>query len=254
MRLDNSSKLYIFTTSELPDPYVNVLAHSLRNFALVEVCFVRIKEPDVNEDDVRISRIQQKIYARLEELAKERLDDDGVPLIDAAGRVVYNECLEKLDNIRVVSNVIPLLDLDRQLTEFTAAGRPLFDVTALSKQRLMDVVALLLSRGCSDVYTFYLKKSPSHNESDLIHALTVNEYTYASIAESRHIETARRRMVARTLTFRSIVWITLAIAIAVAVVQALFPEGWPQSVVTVAATATSIAAWLYFFRRDTTGS
>ncbi|MBD2898406.1 hypothetical protein amrb99_73760 [Actinomadura sp. RB99] len=252
MPLDRSNRLYIFASSDRPDPYVNVLVHALSTYPLVEVRFIGIREHEYSNEQVdgRVNATLTAVYARLEELASGLSGEDYSPSVDMNGRALYRTCLEKLEDVQVGASVISWPELDQRLGRLAAHGRPMFDVTTLKKNLLMDVVALLLSRDCSDVFNFELLKAPNYDERDLIHALRPNEYKYRSIAESRHIEAARRRMVSRSMTFRSIAWLTLAITGIVAAVQIFFPNGWGQAAVTVIATATSIAAWLYFFRRE----
>ncbi|WP_155884640.1 hypothetical protein [Actinomadura flavalba] len=209
-----------------------------------------IKEDEYANEQIRISATQGAIYRRLEELARKPSTDTTDTSINTKDRAVYEKCLEKLDSIEVIATVVSWPDLDRKLTDLMSTGRPMFDVTTLKKNLLVDVTALLLSRGFSDVYSFELMKDPSYNDGDLIHALGDADYRYRSLAESRHVETARRRMVSRSFRFRTVAWLTLAITIIVASVQAFFPHGWAQSTVTVIATVASIVGWLYFFRRD----
>jgi hypothetical protein len=213
---------------------------------------VGIKEHEYSNEQIsqRISAILATIYATFDSLAHGYYSDSGNPTIELEWRSTYRSCMEKLEGTPTTTMVVQWSELDKELGNWVTSGRSRFDVTTLKKNLLIDVVALLLARGCTEVYSFELLKTPNYDDRDLIHALTPNEYRYRSIAESRHVEAARRRMVSRSLTFRSIVWVTVAIGLLVIAVQILFPRSWIQSMVVSTATATSIAAWLYAFRRD----
>lgn len=250
--LDNESRLYILVTSDRPDPYINVITHALLHSPPAEIRFVGIKEHEYSNEQVdqQVSATLAAIFKMFDSLAHGQYVDPDNPVIEADWCSTYKSCMEKLENTPTTTMVVQWSELDKELGNWVAAGRPKFDVTTLKKNLLIDVVALLLARGCTEVYSFELLKKPTYDDRDLIHALTPNQYKYRGIAESRHVETARRRMVSRSLTFRSIAWLTIAIGIFVIAVQILFPRSWIQSMVVSTATATSIAAWLYAFRRD----
>ncbi|GAA0970836.1 hypothetical protein GCM10009555_020460 [Acrocarpospora macrocephala] len=242
----DGQELYIFVTSARPDPYVNVLAHVLRTRPISSVHYISIREHGYSAEQVndRLISITAGIHAYLHSL-RDRLAADDKP-----AAAVYEKCLDKLDSISTSNEVIPWVELDEKLKIFSTTGSSIFDVTSLKKNLLVDVVSLLLSRGCIRVYNFELLKSPNYDESDLIHALDESEFTYRSLGDSRHVEIARKRMLANFLTLRQLSFVTAGVALSVLVIQAFFGSTWLQTFVTVLGTATSIAGFLFFIIRN----
>ncbi len=69
------------------------------------------------------------------------------------------------------SVVIPIQELDERLRRFAATGQCIFDVSALKKNLLVDVVATLLSLQYSEVYSFELLQRQVYGPEDLYHGL-----------------------------------------------------------------------------------
>jgi hypothetical protein len=221
-----------------------VLAHVLRTRQVSSVHYVLIAEHQYSTEQVtdRLTSIVAGIHKHLNEL-RDRLADAS----DSKSEI-YDQCLDRLDSIPVTTQVIPWSDLAEKLDEFSATAA-VFDVTTLKKNLLVDVVALLLSRGRAGVYSFELMKVPTYGEADLIHALSSAEFTYRSLGDSRHMQLAQKRMLANLLTIRTVLTISAAIGAFVLVVQIFFASTWLQTIVTVAGTATSIAGFLFLLLR-----
>jgi hypothetical protein len=249
---DRALRFYIFVTSDRPDPYVNVLVYALRSHPISEVHFVAIKEHNYSNEEMvdRLGGIAASVQTRLEELSQGRYGEAVSSHIDAGWIRTYEECVEKLERIPVTKLVISWVELDSKLAKFISNGQSMFDVTTLKKNLLVDVVVLLLSRGCVDVYSFELMSAPQYNEHGLIHMLSPSDYTYRVLAESRHVDSAKKRMISRTIDFRALILLTVVIALVVVLVQVFTPNTWLQTIVIIVANATSIAAWLFGFRRN----
>ena len=267
-RNQDRRRLYIFVTSRNPDPYVNVIVHSVQNFRLDKICFVSVVEHGyVTESDgetQRLRAVTAEIDRRLVELSDGRYT--GIKLldgsvrerrIDESSRVLYKSCVEKLERIENANLVISWTDLSEKLKEFSSDENAVFDVTALKKNLLVDVVVLLLSRGCSRVFDFeILRRGVFYDERDLIHSLKPSnnvsrgDYLYRNLAENSHVKLAVKRMVARSMTFRQLVVVTALVTVIVSVIQVSFPSSWAQTAVTIFATVAAIAGWLFLLRRD----
>lgn len=267
-QLEDARRLYIFVTSRNPDPYVNVIVHAVENFGLEKICFVSVVEHDyLAESDgetQRLRAVTAEIDRRLVELSGGKYT--GVPLpdgpvqsstIDEESRQRYTNCVEKLERIEDTTLVIPWIDLSKKLMEFSSDVGAVFDVTALKKNLLVDVVVLLLSRGCSRVFDFeILRREVFHDQRDLIHSLRPSnnvsrgDYLYRNLAENDHVKQAIKRMVARSMTFRQLVIVTALVAVVVSAVQISFPSSWAQTLVTIVATVAAIAGWLFLLQRD----
>jgi hypothetical protein len=258
-----ADRLYVFVTSALPDPYVNVLIYALHHFDLSHIYFVSVAEHGYIDEDAdenkRLRDIVTDVDKMLEELSdgkyKSRTKKTSIP-IPPASAADYRACQAKWDLLENTSIVIPWRDLDKKLTEFARNGRAVFDVTALKKNLLVDVTVLLLSRGCERIFEFEILKERSYDDRDLIHALkeednaTNGSYVYRNLTKTDYLTIARRRMVARSITFRNLILLTAAVGAIVLVVQILYPSSWAETVVLIASTTAAISAWLYLLRRN----
>jgi len=247
--------LYLVATSERPDPYINTLVHTL-SLGVSSVTIVVIGEheyPDEHEESLA-STVLANISTQLRSLAAGRyLSDVGQPgrtnhiSIDEDDARVYARCLDHLNQHSVTSVVIPLYDLDDRLKGFTSSGPCIFDVSALKKKLLVDVVALLLSRGFSEVYSFELLKSPTYDQRDLIHALRRDEYLYRNLTDSTPVRKALERVTSRYVRFRTMVRVTLILLFLVGVPQILFADSWLTRVFGSLSAVASIASFLFLF-------
>jgi len=95
-------ELYIFVTSERPDPYVNVLALLLPDSHISAVHLVAIKEHEYAGEQLegRLGSITSRIHDRLEDLS--RLCAQENPYWSAR----YTATLNKLDSISTRNDVI----------------------------------------------------------------------------------------------------------------------------------------------------
>ena len=247
-------QLYIFVTSPRADPYVNVLMYLLRNRSVSAIHYVALVEHDYTSEQMeeRLSDIEAKVGILLDQLAEGFYGDREIEL-DPDWATAYRECRIKLDRISVQRLPISWDDLDRELRGFLSNSPAMFDVTTLKKNLLVDVVALLLSRGWTEIFSFELvtSRQPEYDERGLIHALGPNGFRYRSLAESKHVEMARSRIVSRSMTFRTVLIITASIALIVFIIQLFFANTVLESGILALASIAAIAGWLYpLIRKD----
>ena len=247
-------ELYIFVTSPRPDPYVNVLMYLVRNHPVSAINYVALIEHDYTSEQMaeRLSDIEEKVGHLLDELARGLYAGQTIGL-DQAWSNAYRECRDKLDRIPVQRLSIPWDDLDSELLRFLANSPVMFDVTTLKKNLLVDVVALLLSRGWTNIYSFELITSgqPRYDDKGLIHALGPIGFRYRSLAESKHIQKARSRIVARSVTFRTLFIVTGIVAFTVFMIELFFANTILASSILALATIASIVGALFpLVRKD----
>jgi hypothetical protein len=240
-------ELYIFVTAQRADPYVNVLTYLLRNRTVSAIHYVALIEHGYTTEqmEARLIDIEAGVGILLGQLAEGRYGDREIDLaLDWVS--VYRECKTELNSISVERLPISWDDLDNALREFLSDGPVMFDVTTLKKNLLVDVVALLLSRGWTDIRTFELVTShqPKFDEQGLIHALG-NRFSYRNLADSKHVEKARSRIVSNSLTFRTVLIITAGVALVVFIIQLFFANTALESGILALATVAAIAAWLF---------
>ena len=246
-------ELYIFVTAARPDPYINVLVHVLRQYAVSAVHYVAVIEHDYTTEQMeeRLSDIETNVGILLNQLSDGFYDDRSIE-VEPGWILVYKECRDKLDRIPVQRVSVPWNDLDARLKKFISGSRVMFDVTTLKKNLLVDVTALLLSRGFTELFSFEVITSgpPKFDEFGLIHALSPNGYRYRSLAESKHVERARNRLVAHSVTFRTLLLVTCAVGLAVLTIQVFFSNTILESIIVALATIAAIAGLLSTLLRD----
>jgi hypothetical protein len=247
-------ELYIFVTSPRADPYVNVLMHLLRNPSVSAVHFIALIEHEYTGEqmDERLSDIEANIGILLDQLTKGFYGDRKIEL-DPAWAAAYRECRIKLDRISVQRLSVSWDDLDEELQRFISNSQVMFDVTTLKKNLLVDVFALLLSRGWTEIFNFELVTSgePRYDERGLIHALGPTGFHYRSLAESKHVEKARSRIISRSITFRTVLMITAGVAIVVLTIQLFFANTVLESGILATATVAAIVGCLIpLIRKD----
>ncbi|GGM74824.1 hypothetical protein GCM10010106_21630 [Thermopolyspora flexuosa] len=138
----------------------------------------------------------------------------------------------------------------RQAKRDRCKGVAFFDVTTLKKHLLVEVVAILLSRGCTRVHSFDLIKAPTHDERDLIHNLKPSVFAYRTLSQSRHIANAQKRMLARSLTLKTLLLITGLVAALVLLVEILFDETWLDQAILTIGTITTIGGFFSLLLRE----
>ena len=171
---------------------------------------------------------------------------------------MYRKCWEKWQHLEHASLVIPYADLDSRLKEFSRDGHGIFDVTALKKNLLLELVVLLLSHNCADIYEFeILRKKRFFNENDLIHSLMTSDevergdYVYRKLTDARYLKIAERRMMAgKLITFRIWVALTVLVGCIILIVQFLVPSYVAETTVAAIAATAAIAGWLVVIRRS----
>jgi hypothetical protein len=245
--MSRASFLYIFVTSDRPDPYINSIAYAVRNYPLREIIFVGIVEHGyVNEGQTRASALAAAVESTLVRLADGRLVDKGKDSrLSVDDAVVYADLISALDTVKVSSIGIPWGELGSQLKIFSRDGTSMFDVTALKKNLLVDVVTLLIADGQKSVFSFELTRKPNYDERDLIHALSERDYVYRCLTDSRHIVAAQRTMLSGSISFRTLSIFTAIIFAGVLLIQFLYPRSSGATVVVGLATATAVATWLH---------
>ena len=240
-------------TAPRADPYVNVLMHLMRNRVITGIHYVALVEHGYTSEQMqeRLSDIDANVGILLDQLSEGCYGSREIQ-IDLAWRDAYRECRMNLDRTRVERFTVSWNDLDAELGRFLQADSIIFDVTTLKKNLLVDVVALLLSRGRTEIFNFeqVTAGQPRFDERGLIHALSPNGFVYRGIAESKHVEKARARFVAKAITFRTALAVTAIVGLAVIIIQIFFANTALESIILAIATVAAISGWLYTFVRD----
>ncbi len=246
------TQLYIFATSVRPDPYVNTIMQWVSAGSIREITIVCVHEHGYPNESAQsqattvLANVQQLLAA----LAAGHYPGSSAPASIASNEAQkYRDCLDKLQYVRMSGVGIRWSELGRRLQQYRGGGSAAFDVTALKKNLLVDAVTLLLSEGESNIFTFELIRPPSYDSRDLFAALSPSDFSYRRLADSDHVDTAMRRMVARSVTFRVVASVTIALVIPVVLVQIFLPNSWLQSIIVGAGAAVSLASWVFSLRQ-----
>jgi hypothetical protein len=209
-------KAYIFTSSPNPDPYVNAICGIESKYGPAAVSFIQLNDGG----DMYPGDIISLVSNRLKEMSRgsyQRRDDTSAD-IPQEGRECYTRLLRALETFGEFRNV-PLGQLDSQLSTLLASGRTVFDVTALRKDYLVDLVALLISRGVKDIGYFHLKKTETRDENDMFHSLNPNTFEYLDVSRSRNVRLASDRISRQSVAVRILFATFTILALAAIVLQ-----------------------------------
>lgn len=166
-----SKSLYLFVTSERPDPYVNAIAHCLANAAVDKVVFVHVRgvvrdiaEPDLSAIALRNVQIQMDRLIHGEYRYFEG---------DSAGAVVDLSTVYSRDELNALKSFygqhlvrdvnwshsqIAYASLRDELRRITRTEpHSLFDVTSVSKSLLGDIIAVAIIENIASLYTMDLR-------------------------------------------------------------------------------------------------
>ncbi|MBI1764795.1 MAG: hypothetical protein HYR56_25575 [Acidobacteria bacterium] len=190
------TKLFIFATSDLPDPYINVIAHCIAYYEnLTQVVLINITEDrgkiESKEDD--LSRLKELISKQLSSLVSGKyLKKKGSQWEELDIEIQPIHCLRYKNLQRIIpdTKVIVYEDLEKEtsiLLNDIDSFAYIFDVTAFLKSYLVDVYTILRFKNVSTIYSFELSNERTFDHKELIHNLTYNKtYDYACLAESSY--------------------------------------------------------------------
>jgi hypothetical protein len=194
--LMKQAKLYIFTTSDVPDPYINVIAHCAANYGnLNQVTLIGITgdRRKVSLERDKLGKLKQNIDTQLDSLTKgkylkkkgkewEELEID----IESADCQTYS----RLKDLSYNSQVLIYQDLEEEIQRFLNtedSALHIFDVTAVLKSYLVDIYTILRFRNVSTIYSFELFNDRSYDHKELIHNQTYKKtYDFICLAESSY--------------------------------------------------------------------
>jgi hypothetical protein len=190
------TKLYIFTTSDIPDPYVNVIGHCVANYTDIDqVILIGITEDrgKVNLEEDKINKLKNNIANQLNSLSNGKyLKKKGKDWeeIDIDIEPVQCETYGRLKNLFFNIKVLIYQDLEKEILGLLNTGNSvehLFDVTAVLKSYLVDIYTILRFQNISTIYSFELFNERFYNQKDLIHNLTYKKtYDFPCLAETSY--------------------------------------------------------------------
>ncbi len=272
-----SRSLYILVTSERPDPYVNAIGHNERQ-SVDKVVFLHVKEfgeksANPSSDDKGISLlISRRVQSLLECLSEgmykffegqrqgETVDiqklysSEKVTLM----KEVYRRCLEIP---RWDYRDVAYFDLKAELVRIKKEEPDsIFDVTAISKKYIGDLLACCLLDGIRNLYTFDSKAQPSFDEpwKMLIHELREDisgqkMYDYTNIIDTPIFRDCSKSILVRTPPIKATITVAILL-LAILIGSRMYfggGNGYMQNAITtleiIAAVAGLLSLYLVFF-------
>jgi hypothetical protein len=204
--MSESKSIYLFVTSQRPDPYVNAIAHCVLHASVERVVFIHVRGTPGAADEIDLSAVAlRNVQIQMDLLANGQYryfdgESSGktVNLGDVYGpqelselKDLYLRCLQQNVNWshRQIAYSALRYELSRMKSE---APNSLFDVTSVSKSLLGDIIAAAILEDIDAFYTFDLRIKPNFDEPwrMLIHeargasALQDRRYAYVNMVDT----------------------------------------------------------------------
>lgn len=255
-------ELYIFATSDNPNPYINAIAYSIEHLNVGSIYVIVISEHDYPAEEQKAqlmaTDVTTNINLQLKVLQEGRYmifgrqpeDNRVVELENKQGFEIYSNCLRVINKSGSTGIAISHSTLEVTLRNYIKSGNCLFDVSALKKNLLVDVVSILLSYGFSGVYSFELKRKPYHNQQDLYHNLKTNEYVFRNLAVSTPVKNSLRRISRWNLRAKAIILFTILIALIFIPISIFWQDSPIITIFNAAAVIAGISSYLFLFVQE----
>lgn len=231
-----TNTLYLFVTSERPDQYLNPILHCLLNEDITEISFLYVKGSNnkTGAEEGISAKVEYNVRTLLSELATRgdyryftgKDSGKSINLLDyypaskfEQAKNIYKMILEKSlkspvswthkdINYQDAKNYIS--NINKQKTS------SIFDVTAVSKALLGDILAICIINGINKVYTFDLNMKPNYDEpwKMLFHEIhkekeQERKYKYTNIVNTEIFRQCSNSILVRTFPLKLSVVITV---------------------------------------------
>ena len=267
--------LYIFVTSERPDQYLNSIAHCLIRDGLRHVVFVNIRgfakdtfNPAATEKGISLAALRNVILL-LDSLSsgfyRFFIGDRAGESVDlkqfyseselGALKSIYKQILDA--SSKWEHQDIHYSELRNALAQIsTGKNSSRFDVTAVRKTFLGDLVACCLLEGIKGLYTFDLKIRPNFDDpwKMLFHKLNMDKYEdslyqYTNIVKTPIFEACSKSVLIKSTSIKAVLFVAIILLIALIVLNFFFKQlNWlVEAAFITSALASIISLWLIFF-------
>ena len=268
--------VYLFATSERPDQYLNPILHCLQYKNVSKVVFVHIKgleHTNSNGSTVKergiSAAVLRNVQVLLDSLALAgeyryfigKKSGERVKLQDyysteqlATIQNTYKQFLDKEANWS--HRDIEYLDLRKELANIYRKERgSIFDVTAINKRYLGDILAAGIIEGLKEIYTFDLKITPNFDEpwKMLFHEFLTEKqkgdcYQYVNIVNTPIFRESASSILVRTLPLKiSLVIAPILIIILIAINFYYGSTNWAIQTLAIMSTVAGLLSVYYNF-------
>ncbi len=242
--------LYIFATTERPDAYINAVCYGVEHLDISSVHVVVVKNEKEAGYYPRPATILGNISRQLSALSEYKYinysnSQQKSDLIANYQADSYKKGLQILNDSENSSVSLNVEDLSPYLSEKISYGDCIFDVSALKKHLLIDVVAILLSLEFSQVYAFELKKKPSFNVDDIYHKLEKHDFSYQNLTSSINVQKSIKILHRGIIDRKKLVKFLILLAIVFVPLSIFWPNSPLFSVFSTLAMIASVAGYLF---------
>lgn len=258
-----TKRLVLFATSENPDPYINVICYCMTNNIATSVDIVTVSNHAYSNKDTktgRATRILERVLTQLRALSEGNyltfktgnLPSTMEPLKDAEGRKTYSTVLESIERGKITAMTIPHSDLFPQLRQWITSGAVVFDVTALQKNLLVDVVSTSLLLAFYDVYSFeLLKEHVTYGQDDLFYSLKIQQdFTYRNLFKSEPVQKAQKRLNRWRIQAKIFSWLAFGMLLSSVLLIIFGPKDSVLYYISLVSSLLSIVTALLPFVRE----
>jgi hypothetical protein len=250
--------LYILATSPRPDPYINTMIHVMKSFHDVSsIKLVTISGTGSSGTEQAAMTVMSNIERQLDSLCSGKyIPNIGKPeKTESIGSIAQQFYLDYYPRIKEILGTakIDLSRLSRDLRGLIADGWCLFDVSALRKDLLTDVFAVLLAQEFRELYYFELVEPELPQDStkgrmDLIHELEpMKDYVFKNLMASKSVQSSLVRIRANLMQFRTAIVTILLVAFIFGVVQVFFQKTWLMGIFVFISLVGAIASAVFLF-------
>lgn len=254
--------LVLLVTSESPDPYINSIAHCVERERVDTVEFLHVA--DLGPDGLALGKgasgyseqVQFRVRHLLETLRNGRYEFSNGPRkgeivdlpLDAEGLGRAKQRYESYLRLRWRARDISYFDLSKEIVQrwYRYEGT-IFDVTAVKKRYLGDLVAICLVEGISALHSFEIRGRPTFDEPwrMLVHDLGRDGYEFVNLLDTPVFRERARRVLGKGLLIRIAAGSTAALlALAMATYFATGGGGAWVQILFLASAVSSIGSFL----------
>lgn len=199
---NKQTRIFILTTSQVPDPYINVIAHcAVYHGNIDQIVMIGISDDrgKAKEKEIELVLLKSRIENLLDKLSqglypRQAKQDDGTRVWvdeDIKMELVQRQRYSELKNRKIDLHVIVYEDLEVEIVKLINnrdSFTYIFDTTAFLKSYLVDVYTILRFRNISTIYSFeLLSESRTYDYKELIHNLTYKKtYDYHCLSDSKY--------------------------------------------------------------------
>jgi hypothetical protein len=215
---ESYTTLYMLTTSDRPDVYVNAIAYCLENpdFEIKKIILAGINKDETKKwkYESRLRLIRERVLLQIEALQdgqyipkfpryKNLVEEDDIQEFNHEGRLQImassktisvsdsdRKMYRKISTLEIELEVLPYKNLQLHL-RLPHIKNCIFDLSGFLKSYMLEVFFLLRRQGIKEIYSFEIQRDErSYDELELIHNLDLNsqDYEYQNLARSAYTQ------------------------------------------------------------------